>query len=309
MNRRGFFGLVAAGPMVAMPAFAANSDDTSALVEALASPEPVTLEARVYRVRAGALRIRQSGKRITGASKAAVVGGTVIEVIGDGPALMVEAHSVVVEGVHFKGAVVCKRNPVGFGDLDVQFTGCTFTDAKVGLTVVGRGLFLSGCWFGHNKTHVVLSFPSQSELAPAELHWQTAVGGARKFQIANCYFHHGSVASINVRSKLIHGLQVTGCHHDAVQPFVLGPLVGATVTGNTIYRLRHAGLWLTGRSEGSVITGNTFAGERGSEPMGPAIHIAGKASSMAVTGNARSCAKGPALTGAVRGCAVTGNAF
>lgn len=320
MNRRSFLSALAAAPAVAAATqvSAHTTDDTATLAAAFASADLVQLEARTYRVRPDVLRIVTAHKRIVGPCKAGDTGGAVIEVIGEGRTLLsVEAHGAVIENVTFTGSVgilvAAQRKPVGWGDLDVQFVGCTFTEATTAVYVDGRGAFFDRCWFGHNKTHIVFDFPD-AVAKPIE-HWQTPQGGARKYVVNGCYFHHGSIASILVASPLAHGLQVVGCHHDAQQPFIIGRLLGATVTGNTIYRLRGTGIRLEGKSADSTITGNTFAGDRGESEfdyntMTSAIHVVGSAENMAISGNVRSCGRGPLVTvaGTLEDSVIAGNA-
>lgn len=321
MNRRGLLKTLAALPAVpalATPALALVDDDTDLIAEALATQGTTVLEPRVHTVRPGVLRITAAGKRLVGPVKAGVNGGAVLAASGPGTVLSIEAHDAIIENIGLRGdggtLVECRRRAPSFGDLDSQFVGCTFTGAEIGVRVVGRGAFFDRCWFGNNGTHVVLDFPTEGLAPPAE-HWQTPAGGARKYVVSGCYFHHGSTASVAIESALIHGVQITGCHHDAEQPLVRGPLVGATVTGNQVYRLRGYGLVLTGASRDSVITGNNFAGDRGVSAferniMSAAVLVQGTAANMAVSGNVRSCGRGALVlvAGKLANSVVSGNA-
>jgi hypothetical protein len=319
LSRRSLFKTFATLPaLAAVPAMAQETDDTAELAAAFKSPEALTLEARTYRVHPDVLRIETAHKRIVGPCKAGVTGGAVIEAIGGGKSLLsIVAHGAVIEGVTFSGAVdilaLAKREPVAWGDLDAQFVGCTFLHAKTGVYVHGRGAFFDRCWFSHNDTHIAFNFPGT--VAPPNAHWNTPQGGARKYVVNGCYFHHGSSASIAVYSPLAHGLQVIGCHHDATQPFIAGRLIGSTVTGNSIYRLRGVGIRLVGKSADSTITGNTFAGDRGeskfpTNKMTAAVYVEGSAENFSITGNVRSCGRGPIVTvaGRVVDSVISGNA-
>jgi hypothetical protein len=306
MNRRNMLSALAAGlaaPAVVTPAMATTTpkDDTTILLEALAKSDVVRLEARTYRIRPDVLKIDRPYQRLIGVGgHAGVEGGSRLVLDGAGGTLLnIRSHGVVVEGVGFTGPadrlIHVERAPAAHGDIDVQIIACTLSGATTGLSTRGRGVFARSSWFSHNKRHILLDFPTAHELANPRHEWQTEMGGARKVHIDGCYFHHGSQASVWVVSPHLHGVQVVGCHHDGPQPLVVGHLNMATVSGNTVYRLRHAGIVLLGKSEGVSITGNAFAGGRNSKPMGPAVSVRSDIAAAAITGNVRTGGRGPGI--------------
>lgn len=283
MNRRSFLVASAVAPL-ATPALA--TDDTQQLQSALDRGGIIHLD-RDYSVTS--LRVTKAGTRIVSPGHCSL----------SGPKIRVErefhvaAHGVVIEGVGFEGGTfLAKRSPMGWGDLDLNLTDCTFYSSPI--QFIGRGLFLRGCWFNSTKTFVTIDFPSQSELAPPQEPWQTVEGGARKVHIDGCYFHHGSFASVLNLSPDMRGIQVTGCHHDGPQALFRGYLNGGTISGCSAYRLRGPGVSLL-KSRASTITGNVFAGSPYGS-MKAAVELQ-DCQKILLTGNVRDLAKGKAVVG------------
>jgi hypothetical protein len=288
---------------------------------AFADPRPLMLTpGKTYKVDPDRLRIYVHGKRVFSPVRGSTTGGARIECSGLGRALLsIDAHSVVIQGIELVGSgreqglqyvIDAERSPTGWGDLDLTVTECAISGADIGLRASGQGLYLDTTWFDDTRIHVELDYPTSDA-------GSSMASGARRFILSGCYFQSALVASIDVVSPAIHGLQIIGCHHDAVQTFVRGYLNAATITGNTVYRLGAAGIQIEGARD-TVISGNSFSGERGeaefpTNAMGPLAYIKGTARNIAITGNVASSSRfrtAPVVVaGLLAGSAVTGNAF